>query len=244
LQIQVFLLSHGTICYGKASRDDTQEVNMETTQLNPYDVVVIGIVAAMALRGLWLGMLRQVVPLISLVTGFLVASRYHDQLLPFLRDLSDNPKVVFLSAYLLLFIVTFVACSLLGLALRKVMQIIVAGWFDRIVGGVVGAVQGVIIVVLIHLLIGSFIAPENDLLDQCRTCPTLHELSEQARALIKDEDIREAMRRVQPAIGLDQIPLFEQSPGLDEQPADEPGGHTPTGSREDSFFPDQPAPVE
>ena len=52
---------------------------MESLQLSGYDFVVIGIFLLFVIRGLWLGLLKQVVPLLALYLGYFAASRYHER---------------------------------------------------------------------------------------------------------------------------------------------------------------------
>jgi membrane protein required for colicin V production len=53
---------------------------MESMHLSAYDFVVAGIVLLLLARGIWLGLLRQITPLLALYFGYFAASRYHDQL--------------------------------------------------------------------------------------------------------------------------------------------------------------------
>ncbi len=166
---------------------------MESLQLSAYDFVIIGIIFLFVGRGMWIGLLKQIVPLLALYGGYFVASQYHDQLFPFLRDISDNPKVVFLSAYVILFAVTYLAATLIGKGLSHVIQVTIVSWFDRLLGALLGAAKAGIVVVLLHIILGTLMAPENEMLRTCQTCPALNDLSELARKVIKDDDIREAL---------------------------------------------------
>jgi membrane protein required for colicin V production len=181
---------------------------MESVQLSAYDFVIIGIIVLFIGRGIWLGFLKQIIPLLALYFGYFAASRYHDILFPFLRDISENPKVVFLSAYVILFGVTYLFATLLGKGLSYVIQISIASWFDRILGLLLGAAKAGILVVLFHMILGTLMAPENEMLRTCQTCPTLNEMSEMTRKIIKDEDIREALRQQTPAISFETFQGF------------------------------------
>lgn len=178
---------------------------METVHATPYDFVVLGIFLLLLLRGLWVGFLGQVVPLLSLYLGYLAASRYHQQLLPFLQDISTNPKVIFLSAYAILFFATFIVSTLLGKGLALVVQITIAPWFDRLLGMVLGCAKALIIVIFMHIILGTLLAPENPMLRTCQSCSALNGLSDLTRQVIKDEDIRESLRQNTPAISLDTL---------------------------------------
>lgn len=182
-----------------------QGKNMESIQLSAYDFVITGIVILFLARGIWLGMLRQVIPLLALYLGYLAASRYHDQLFPFLRNISENPKVVFLAAYVITFAVTYVIAFLCGKALGRVIEITITPWFDRILGAFLGLAKAFILVILVHMLLGTLMAPENEMLRTCRTCPTLNKLTDITRELIEDPEIREALRHKKPAIAIEEM---------------------------------------
>jgi len=196
-----------------------------------YDLIVIALFALLIGRGIWLGFLRQITGLFALYFGYFAASQYHDRILPFLRGLSDNPKVVFIASYLVLFLVTYVVVLLLGKALRHIVQLTFAGWFDRFLGGVVGFAKAVILVILLHMGLGAFLAPENQMLRSCFTCGVLGDATDAARKLIRNEDVRKALIQHKPAISLDAVKEYLQ-PDAEKPP--ESGGKTlspPSGSR-------------
>jgi membrane protein required for colicin V production len=178
---------------------------MESLQLSGYDFVVLGVFLLFIIRGLWLGLLKQIVPLLALYLGYFAASRYHGDLLPFLANYSDNGKVVFIGAYVILFVVTYVAAALLGKVVARVIQVTITPWFDRVLGSALGFAKALILVVIGHMLIGAVVAPENTMLLSCVTCPILNECADVTRDAIRDEDIREALRQQKPAIAIDSM---------------------------------------
>ena len=168
--------------------------------LTVYDLVVSAIFVLFMVRGIWVGFLNQLTVIIALYIGYLVAGQYHDKLLPFLRGVSENPQVVFLLAYAILFACTYVLTMLLGRALTGVVNLTIAGWFDKVLGAVIGAVKALIIAILLHMLLTTFLAADTPLLNQCRFCPYLSEATTLFQQLIKDEKLRQSFDRKKPAI--------------------------------------------
>lgn len=201
-----------------------QEDDMESLQLSGYDFVVLGVFLLFIARGMWLGLLKQVVPLLALYLGYFAASRYHGELLPFLSDFSDNGKVVFIGAYIILFVAAYVVSALLGKLVAKLIQITITPWFDRMLGVVLGFAKALILVVLGHMMIGAVVAPENTMLQSCVTCPTLNEFAETTRAVIKDEDIKEALQQQKSAITIDSVKEMLHQKSGSESSAVQPGG--------------------
>lgn len=182
-----------------------QGVAMESVQLSAYDFVIAGIIILFFARGIWLGLLRQIIPLLALYLGYLAASRYHPELFPFLKDVSDNPKVVFLTAYVIMFGVTYLVAFLIGKLLSRVIEVTVTPWFDRILGAILGLAKAFILVIMVHMILGTLMAPENEMLITCQTCPALNKMSDITREIIRDEEIREALRHKQPAIVIEEM---------------------------------------
>lgn len=182
-----------------------QGATMESIHISAYDFVIAGIVVLLLLRGIWLGLLRQVIPLLALYVGYVVAGRYHDQVYPFLKSVSENPKVIFLTAYVITFFATYLLTFLVGKALAKVIQVTIAPWFDRFLGALMGLAKAFIVVILLHMVLGTLMAPENEILRTCQVCPTLNKISDITREIITDEEIREALKQKKPAIVIEEM---------------------------------------
>ncbi len=175
------------------------------TGMKAYDLVILGLFVLLVGRGMWLGLLRQVTGFIALYLGYFVASRYHDRILPLLRDISENPKIVFLASCVILFVITYVVVMLVGKAMGYVIQMTISGWFDHLLGAVVGFAKAVILAVLLHMVLGTVLAPENQMLRTCVTCDILNEATDFTRTLIRDEDVRKSLLQQKPAIAIDAV---------------------------------------
>jgi membrane protein required for colicin V production len=173
--------------------------------MTAYDLVIIGLFVLLIGRGIWLGLLKQVTGFVALYFGYLAASRYHDRIFPLLREISENPKVIFLTSYVIIFVVTYVVVMLAGKALGYVLQLTITSWFDRILGAVVGFGKAVILTVLLHMILGTVLAPENQMLRACATCDTLNEATEFTRELIQNKEVRNSFLQKQPAIAIDAV---------------------------------------
>ena len=175
------------------------------TNPTAYDFLVMGLMLLLIGRGLWLGFPKQVIGLIALYFGYIVASQYHDRLFPFLRDFSENPKVIFFCSYALLFVATYILAVLLGKALHFVIKVSMTGWFDRMLGGILGLAKAVLLVVLMHMVLGTVLAPENQLLRTCETCDELNTATGLALELIRNEEARKALMQQVPAISVETV---------------------------------------
>lgn len=177
-----------------------------------YDLVVLGLFGLLIGRGIWLGFLKQVTGLIALYLGYFVASQYIDRILPLMRDISDNPQVIFITGYVILFVVTYIVVMLLGKALGYVINMTITGWFDRLLGGLVGFAKAAIVVILMHMILGTLLAPENQMLRSCATCQVLGGATDLTRQLIQNEEVRKSFLQQEPAIAIDAVKNYLSPP--------------------------------
>ncbi len=178
-----------------------------------YDIVVFIIVLFFFFRGLWVGALRQITVFLALYVGYIVASQYHQEIFPMLDAISSNPKIVFLTSYVLLFFVTYLIVLLLGRFLKLVVNLSLAGWFDSLLGGIIGLLKAGIVVVLLHMVLGAVLSPENSMLRKCAVCPQLNSVCDFTRSIIRDPEARKALLQQQPAIGADRVKEYLDSAG-------------------------------
>lgn len=172
--------------------------------MNGYDLAIAAIFVFFMARGIWVGLLHQITVVISLYVGYLVAGQYHDRLFPFLRGVSDNPQLVFLLAYAIVFAGTYVVAMLAGKGLTRVVQLTIAGWFDKLLGALFGTVKALIIVILLHMLITTFVAADTPLLQKSLLVPSLSQATVLFQQVIKDEKVRQAFQKKEPAIAKDK----------------------------------------
>ena len=174
--------------------------------LTGYDFAIIGLLLLFIVRGLWVGFLRQITTLVALFVGFVIAGQYHDKLFPFLRGLTENPHAVFWASYAIIFAITYVITMLFGKGLAKVVELTIAGWFDKLLGGALGVVKAGILVVLLNMLLSGVLAPENKMLRDCQLCPLVEQGTEFCRSLIKDDTMRKVLSQKKPAISAAKEP--------------------------------------
>ena len=170
-----------------------------------YDLVVIGLFVLFVGRGLWVGLLRQVTVLVALYFAFFAAGRYHDRILPLLRDISTNSQLVFLVSYVVIFLITYVLVVLIGKGLGYVLKLTITSWFDRLLGGLVGFAKAVIVVVLLHLVLGAALPAGSPTLTTCMTCGPLNQATDFTRELIRNEELRREVLNTKPADALEAV---------------------------------------
>ena len=181
--------------------------------LTSFDIGVLTISGLLIGHGIWVGFIRQLASIVALLAGFVAAGRLHEDfyqaILPFITDTS----IAFIISYLVLFVAIYLGVILLGMGLKKVVDIALLGWFDRAVGGLIGAAKAIFITSLIFMILASVLSGSNNFLRKSLCYPYLSASSEYILKLVQDADLRSSFTPKEPAI--QEEPPVEKKPTAD-----------------------------
>ncbi len=116
------------------------------------DILIILVILGLIINGIVKGFVKQLSITAGLMLGFYIASKKYPALEKVLFRTSQPMAINKIICFIIIFIIVFFLIYLLGLLLKKVVQLIMLGWLDKILGGVFGFVQGIIIVWLVLIL--------------------------------------------------------------------------------------------
>ena len=170
------------------------------SDLTSFDVVVALIFLVFIIRGVWVGFMRQLATLLALVGSYWLAGKYSGQLLPYVRNITDNPKIVFFGSFAVLFLILAIVLILAGKVLRRVMEIALLGWFDRFLGLLLGGLKGILVAVFLYMMLVSSLSTSNELLKKSLSSPYLSQGAAVVRQAIRDPRIRKLFVPREPAI--------------------------------------------
>jgi len=98
------------------------------------DIVLIIVLTILALHGLLIGIIRSVFDIIGILIGYVLAVSF-----------SGSVGIPRFLAFLLIFVLIVVAVHILGRIISKAIRTTPLGTIDRILGGLLGLVKGLII---------------------------------------------------------------------------------------------------
>ena len=177
--------------------------------LTSFDVIVALIFVIFIIRGVWIGFMRQLTTFLALVGSYWLAGRYSGHLMPYVQQVVENPKMVFLASFAVLFLVSALIFILAGKVLQRVMEISLLGWFDRFLGLLLGGVKGAVVAVLLFMILASSLSASNDLFRKSLSSPYLSQGAEMVRKIIHDPQIRKLFVPREQAIKTDALPKPE-----------------------------------
>ena len=186
--------------------------------MSTLDGLIIIILTAFIVRGLWVGFVRQLASILSLVLGFIVAGRYYGDYAYLLSPYIKNQQLGFFFTYLILFFIVFCGIILSGFILKKVMSVSLLGWFDKSLGAIFGAGTGACVSCLVFMGIGIFISGSSPFFTRSVLYPYLDQASQVILTIVKDSELREELLPQPPAIS----EFFSDT----VKPGQPPGGDT------------------
>jgi membrane protein required for colicin V production len=165
-----------------------------------FDVIVALVFILFIVRGGWIGFMRQLAAFLALVGSYWLAGRYCSQLMPYVDDFIHNPKLVFFVSFALLFCLSALLFILGGKVLHRVMEISLLGWFDRLLGILLGVVKGIVLTSFLYMILASSLSASNDLLKKSISAPYLAMGADILHQLIQDPQLRKYFVPREPAI--------------------------------------------
>jgi len=118
--------------------------------MNGIDIAILVILCGFLLKGLLRGLLKEVCSLAGLFVGAFLAFRYHGPLADALLKSVDLPAQIAVAiSFTVLFLTTMVFFLALGFLLSRFIKLLFLGGFNRLVGGVFGLCQGVLLLAVV-----------------------------------------------------------------------------------------------
>lgn len=124
-----------------------------------FDYVVIGIVVASLLLGLWRGVVGELIALAAWVLGFLAASEFGGEVGTRVFAGLGDPGLRHLAGYAAVFVAVLVLMAVLRLLAGSLIKALGLGLSDRLLGLLFGILRGMLIVMVMVALGGMTPAP-------------------------------------------------------------------------------------
>jgi membrane protein required for colicin V production len=119
-------------------------------QNNWADLIIIGIIAFTAIKGLFRGLIRSVFDIIALFIAIYLAFNFYMAIAKYLSGFIKIPgNLIYVISFILIWIGSFLAASLIGNLIHKLIGKGILGPANFIGGGIFGTIKGLMIVWLI-----------------------------------------------------------------------------------------------
>ena len=113
-------------------------------ELTYLDYVLLIGGALFTLLGIYWGFIRQLLSVVGLLVGVGVAGRYGPNVAEWLSSFVADPRLAGALGFLLVLILVSSLASLVASVLRLFVGLLFLGWFDHLLGGLLGLLQAVL----------------------------------------------------------------------------------------------------
>ena len=150
--------------------------------MNILDIIILICLIPALIQGLSKGFISQAIALISLVAGVWASYRFAGIVCEWLSQyISGSEQVLRIASFALIFILVILALSLVGKLLDKVIQIVMLGWLNKLLGGLFAIAKWVLILSLIVVAFNSinqtFSLVKPGVLAESQLYPILNEIA-------------------------------------------------------------------
>ena len=115
------------------------------------DLLIVGLVLVLTLRGIWRGFINDLSGLLGLVLGYFFAGPLAKYLDPFLEAFVEGPRLREGIAYYLSLFVIDLTVVFLGKLATGLSKLVLLGWLNRLLGALSGFTKGILIASLVAL---------------------------------------------------------------------------------------------
>lgn len=155
------------------------------TGLEPIDVVALAIVSIAALRGLFLGLIREMFSLGAVAAAVIAVRVWHAPFANWLIGASDGQLGAGVAPWVagaLLAVGVIAGVGTFGKVMGQGARAVGLGWFDRMGGAALGVAEGAVAIGALLLVISGVLGRDHTLLADSRSLVLLEQVQRAAQA--------------------------------------------------------------
>ena len=125
--------------------------------MNEVDAIILVIIGLSCLFGIWRGLVKEVLSLVTWIAALTLARLYSGVLADFMGNLISNESARYVTAFAIVFVFVMMTGTLINHVISKLLTITGLKLVDRLLGGAFGVVRGSVIIVVILFVTGVFV---------------------------------------------------------------------------------------
>lgn len=129
--------------------------------MTAFDYAVLVIIGLSVIVSLMRGAVREIISFFGWLIAFYLAKTYSFFLIPYLPQTIPTEAFKAMVAFVVTFTVILFCVSVIAIVASSLVKLLGLGWFDRILGGFVGLLRGLLIVCVFVMLAGMTDLPKD-----------------------------------------------------------------------------------
>ena len=130
--------------------------------MNWFDLSIIGVVVVFAVVGVVRGFIKEILSLTSWVLAFWAAFTFADPISAVFEPYIDTPVLRIIASFAALFISTLLLLTIISYFIHKLLSVSGIKGTDRVLGGMFGALKGLVIISALMLFAHETVLPQED----------------------------------------------------------------------------------
>jgi membrane protein required for colicin V production len=124
--------------------------------MNWLDIVIVVVILGFAYSALSAGLIREVVTLLAVVIGIVVAGQLYRNLANDILVFIDNEDAALAASFLALFGAVFLLGQIAAYAMKRMASLLMLGWADHMGGSLFGLVKGLLVVQILLIVFAAY----------------------------------------------------------------------------------------
>jgi len=141
--------------------------------MNLLDMIILATMAFLILKGLLRGFIREIASLAGVIAGIFLANYFQPQMTKYLDDSLPSIDILPLISFVLILLLVMIASNILGWVLKFMFWKTMTGRSGRILGGILAAIKGVILIYLVIILLFFFLPAKTPLIANSKLAPSI-----------------------------------------------------------------------
>src|SRR5262245_11653847 len=124
--------------------------------MSTLDTAIVVVLVLSGALGIYWGFIRQVLSVVGLIAGLVLAGRYGGVIADWLSSYMNSVMMTQAIGFILVLVAVSATASLLATLLRRFVGLLFLGWLDHLIGGILGVVQGALACTTVLIVIAAF----------------------------------------------------------------------------------------
>ncbi len=120
--------------------------------MTAFDYIVLSVLGLSIIVGLMRGAIRELFSVFGWLLAFYVAKTWNPTVLPYVPSQIPSDSLKVIAAFIAIFLLVLLCASLISIVLTSIMKAAGLGGVNRLLGGFVGSVRGLILILIIMIL--------------------------------------------------------------------------------------------
>lgn len=146
------------------------------------DIALMVVLGYFFLRGIFRGVVKEVVAVLGLFVAFWVASVYWPLGEEHLKAIFDSQGQRGIVSFTFIFLVVYFLISIISIFVDKIIKLTISPVVSALLGAVVGVVKGVLVCAVLLVLAQTFIKPTEPIFQTSTLMPYFQPVTDQTRA--------------------------------------------------------------